>query len=76
MPAGHKPGQIQSGAKLLEKGEYSKMKTGKLSIERSRTFTLENEDIYPEMVCENDNGKYTYSECAASKALLLVFPTK
>ena len=46
------------------------MKTGKLSIERSRTFTLENEDIYPEMVCENDNGKYTYSECAASKALL------
>lgn len=46
------------------------MKTGKLAIERRRTFTLEATDIYPEMVYENDDGKYTYSECAASKALL------
>lgn len=46
------------------------MKTGRLSIERRRMFTLEATDIYSEMVCESDDGKYTYSECAASKALL------
>lgn len=46
------------------------MKTGKLSIERRRTFTLEAMDIFPEMVCENDDGKYTYNECAATKVLL------
>ena len=46
------------------------MKTGKLTVERRRVFTLERDDIYSEMVCENDNGTYTYSECAASKALL------
>ena len=46
------------------------MKTGKLSVERRRVFTLERDDIYSEMVCETDGGTYTYSECAASKALL------
>ena len=46
------------------------MKTGKLTVERRRVFTLERDDIYGEMVCETDDGMYTYSECAASKALL------
>ena len=46
------------------------MKTGKLTVERRRTFTLEKIDIDHEMVCETDGGTYTYSECAASKALL------
>ena len=46
------------------------MKTGKLSVERRRVFTLERDDIYSEMVCETDGGTYTYSECAARKALL------
>lgn len=46
------------------------MKCGKLSVERRRVFTLERGDIYSEMVCETDDRTYTYSECAASKALL------
>lgn len=50
--------------------EEQKMKTGKLSIERRRTFTLEATDIYSEMVCETENKTYTYSEHAACKVLL------
>lgn len=46
------------------------MKTGKLALERRRTFTLEITDIDHEMVCETENKTYTYSEHAARKVLL------
>lgn len=46
------------------------MKTGKLAFERRRTFTLEKSDIDHEIVRENGDGNYTYSENAACKALL------
>ena len=46
------------------------MKTGKLTIERRRTFTLDITDIDHEMVCGQGNGTYKYSEYAARKALL------
>ena len=46
------------------------MKYGKLSAERSRTFTLGFTDIDREMTRETVNGTYTYSEYAARKALL------
>lgn len=46
------------------------MKYGKLSVERRRTFTFEKTDIDHELLRENGNGAYTYSEYAARKALL------
>ncbi len=46
------------------------MKYGKLSVERRRTFTLDNVEIDHEMVRDSGNGIYTYSEYAARKALL------
>ena len=46
------------------------MKYGKLSADRSRTFTLDITDIDHEMVNETGNGTYTYSECDARMALL------
>ena len=46
------------------------MKYGKLSAERRRTFTLETDDLYLEMVCKTENKTYTYNEYAARKALL------
>ena len=46
------------------------MKYGKLSIERSRTFTLDVTDIDHEMALEMGCGIYAYSEYAARKALL------
>ena len=46
------------------------MKYGKLSEERRRTFTLGITDIDQEMVRETGNGRYTYSDYAARKALL------
>ena len=45
------------------------MKYGKLTVERCRAFTLETADIYHELLRENGNGAYTYSEYAARKAL-------
>lgn len=46
------------------------MKYGKLTIERCRTFTFEKTDIDHELLRENGNGAYTYSEYATRKALL------
>lgn len=46
------------------------MKTGKLSVERRRTFTLDITDIDHEIVRETDNKTYIYQEYAARKALL------
>ena len=46
------------------------MKYGKLSSERRRTFTLENNDIDHEMTHETENKTFIYYECAARKALL------
>ena len=46
------------------------MKYGKLSVERSRTFTLDNTDIDHEIVRDMGSGIYAYSEYAARKALL------
>lgn len=46
------------------------MKYGKLSVERCRTFTLEKMDIDHELLRENGNDTYTYSEYAARKSLL------
>lgn len=46
------------------------MKYGKLSVERLRTFTLDITDIDHEMVCDQGNGTYKYSEYAARKSLL------
>lgn len=46
------------------------MKYGKLSVERRRTFTFEKTDIDQELLRENGNGAYMYSEYATRKALL------
>lgn len=46
------------------------MKYGKLSVERRRTFTLDNTDIDHEIVRDMGSGIYAYSEYAARKALL------
>lgn len=46
------------------------MKYGKLTVERCRTFTLEATDIDRELLRENGNGAYTYSEYATRKSLL------
>lgn len=46
------------------------MKYGKLTDERRRAFTLEKTDIDPELLRENGNGTYMYSEYATRKALL------
>ena len=46
------------------------MKYGKLTVERRRAFTFEKTDIDHELLRENGNGVYTYSEYAARKALL------
>lgn len=46
------------------------MKYGKLTAERCRVFTLESADIDHELLRENANGVYKYSEYATRKALL------
>lgn len=46
------------------------MKNGMLNVERCRTFTLEAADIDHELVREDGNGVYTYSEFATRKTLL------
>lgn len=46
------------------------MKYGKLTAERCRVFTLESADIDHELLRENANGVYTYSEYATRKVLL------
>lgn len=45
------------------------MKTGKLTSERCRVFTLECGDIDHEMTRETDWGSYTYAEYGVRKAL-------
>lgn len=46
------------------------MKYGKLTVERRRAFTFEKTDIDHELLRENGNGVYMYSEYATRKALL------
>ena len=46
------------------------MKWGKLTSERRRVFTLEKCDIDHEMVRDNEDGTFEYSEFAARKFLL------